>query len=74
MARRAVGRAKFLRFKCACRGRPSPRMETKPIMKRVLVVTLLSLAVAGCAQSRSALSSKTRRARPGRCEAGSLIA
>ena len=41
---------------CACRGRSSPRMETKPIMKRVLVVTLLSLGAAGCAQSRSALS------------------
>jgi parvulin-like peptidyl-prolyl isomerase len=31
-------------------------METKPIMKRVIVVTLLSLGAAGCAQSRSALS------------------
>ncbi len=31
-------------------------METKPIMKRVFVVTLLSFAATGCAQSRSALS------------------
>ena len=37
-------------------------METKPIMKRVFVVTLLSLSAAGCAQSRSALSGQDPRA------------
>jgi parvulin-like peptidyl-prolyl isomerase len=62
MARRAVGRATGLRSERACRGCPSPRMETKPIMKRAFVVTLLSLAAAGCAQSRSALSSPDARA------------
>jgi len=52
----AVGRGTRSRLKRASRGRPSPRMETKPIMKRVFVVTLLSFAATGCAQSRSALS------------------
>jgi parvulin-like peptidyl-prolyl isomerase len=37
-------------------------METKPIMKRVFVVSLLSLAAAGCTQSRSALSKQDARA------------
>jgi parvulin-like peptidyl-prolyl isomerase len=37
-------------------------METKPIMKRVLVVTFLSLAATGCAQSSSALTKQDPRA------------
>ncbi len=56
MAGTAVGRGIKLRARRACRGRPSPRMETKPIMKRVFVVSFLSLAAAGCAESRSVLS------------------
>ena len=47
------------RDSCSCtpsQGGPSPRMETKPIMRRVFVVSLLSLAAAGCAQSRSTLA------------------
>ena len=52
----AVGRGTFLRSQGARLSRPSPRMETKPIMKRVLVVSFFGLAAAGCAQSRSALT------------------
>ena len=39
MARRAVGRGMQLRSRSARRGCPSPRMETKPIMKRVFVLS-----------------------------------
>ena len=62
MAERAVGRAAATRVKRACRACLSPRMETKPIMKRVSAVMLLSLAAAGCAQSRSALTKQDARA------------
>ena len=45
-------------FHCAYsrRGRQSPRMEANQIMKRLLVLSMLSLATAGCVQSKGALS------------------
>ena len=56
MAGTAVGRETTLRAIFTRRGRQTPRMEANQIMKRLLVVSMLSLALAGCAQSKGALS------------------
>ncbi len=59
MAGTAVGRETLLCARTASRGRQSPRMETNRIMKRLFVASTLGLALAGCAQSRSALTKES---------------
>ncbi len=59
MAGMAVGRESSVESSPASRGRSSPRRETSSIMRRLFVVSMFSLSVAGCAQSRSALTDGT---------------
>ena len=54
-AGKAVGRDAILCTVNFRRGRQTPRMEANQIMKRLLVLSMLSLATAGCAQSKGAL-------------------
>ena len=59
MAGMAVGRETSVESSPASRGRSSPRRETSSIMRRLFVASMFSLSVAGCAQSRSALTDGT---------------